>query len=470
MKDAECQGCRERDALIHELRRELNALREEVRQLRELVGKNASNSSLPPSANPATAPKPVVKKPSTRKAGGQPGHEPHLRLRLPPQRIHRIIHYRPSHCLACRQPLPVQAGPQDPEPTWHQVAELPSLAAQVIEHQGHTRICPGCGTVNQAAIPAQVRVHSVAPRLAAFMAYLRGCHHVSLRGVEEIVETAFEVPVSLGQVSNLETQMSQALAPAHAEALEAVRQATVKHADETSWKQAGKLCWLWLAATQSVAAFVVHSRRGWQGLHTLLGDVVQGIVCSDRWSVYGRLAVEKRQICWAHLRRDFQRLSERGSAAGSWLGEVGGATAHLLFHWWQAYRGGTISRAQLQVELEPLRAEFRGQLQDGLARRDAKVVTLCENLLAVEAALWTFLYVEGVEPTNNHAERMVRRGVLWRKCAYGSWSEVGCRFVERMLTVVQTLRLQKRPVLHYLVVAMQAHRAGLPTPSLLSNQ
>ena len=469
MKDIECQGCRERDALIQQLRQELQALRDEVRQLKELVSRNASNSSLPPSANPVDAPKPVVKKPSTRKPGGQPGHPPHLRLRLPPQRIRQTIHYRPSHCSACQQPLPAHAGAQDPEPTWHQVAELPPLTAQVIEYQGHTRICPRCAAINQAAIPAEVRAHSVGPRLAAFMAYLRGCHHVSLRGVEEIVETTFEVPVSLGQVSNLETQMSAALAPAHAEALQAVRQAPVKHADETSWKQAGKLCWLWLAATQSVAAFVVHARRGWQGLHTLLGDVVQGIVCSDRWSVYGRLTVDKRQICWAHLRRDFQRMAERGSAAGSWLGEVGGATAHVLFHWWQAYRGGTISRAQLQQELEPLRAEFRGQLQDGLARRDAKVVTLCENLLAVEPALWTFLYVEGVEPTNNHAERMVRRGVLWRKCAYGSWSEEGCRFVERMLTVVQTLRLQQRPVLRYLMASVQAHRAGLPTPSLLSN-
>lgn len=470
MKDVECQGCRERDALIHELRAELHALREEVRQLKELVRRNASNSSLPPSANPPNAAKPVVKQPSQRKPGGQPGHEPHLRLRLPSERICQTIHYRPRHCSGCRRPLPVESSARDPEPTWHQVAELPALAAQVIEYQGHTRICPGCGTVNQTAIPADVRTHSVGPRLAAFMAYLRGCHHVSLRGVEEIVETAFETPVSLGQVSNLETQMSEALAPAHAEALEAVRQAPVKNADETSWKQAGKLCWLWLAATQSVAAFVVHTRRGWQGLHALLGDVVQGIVCSDRWSVYGRLAVEKRQICWAHLRRDFQRMSERGSAAGRWLGEVGGATTHLLFHWWQAYRGGTISRAEMVRELEPVRAEFRGHLEDGRARRDAKVVALCANLLAVESALWTFLDEEGVEPTNNHAERMVRRGVLWRKCAYGSWSAEGCRFVERMLTVVQTRRLQKRPVLHYLVVAIQAHRASLPTPSLLSNQ
>lgn len=168
-------------------------------------------------------------------------------------------------------------------------------------------------------------------------------------------------------------------------------------------------------------------------------------------------------------RRDFQRLSERGSAAGKWLGEVGGATAHLLFHWWQAYRGGTISRTDLLREWQPVRTEFRGQLEDSLACRDAKVVTFCENLLAVESALWTFLYVEGVEPTNNHAERMVRRGMLWRKCAYGSWSEEGCRFVERMLTVVQTLRLPKRPVLQYLMASVQAHRAGLPTPSLLSN-
>jgi len=470
MRDAECQGCQERDALIQQLRQELKALRDEVRQLRELIGRNASNSSLPPSANPINAPKPVVKQPSKRKPGGQPGHEPHLRLRLPPERVHQTIHYRPRHCSGCQQPLPVEASVGDPEPTWHQIAELPPLASQVIEHRGHTRICPGCGTSNQAAIPADVRAHSVGPRLAAFMAYLRGCHHVSLRGVEEIVETVFETPVSLGQVSNLEAQMSEALAPAHAEALEAVRQAPVKNADETSWKQAGKLCWLWLAATQSIAAFVVHARRGWQGLHALLGDAVQGIVCSDRWSAYGRLAVGQRQICWAHLRRDFQRLSERGRAAGKWLGEVGGATTHLLFHWWQAYRGGTISRAELVRELEPVRAEFRGQLEDGLARRDAKVVTFCANLLAVEAALWTFLDAEGVEPTNNHAERMVRRGVLWRKCAYGSWSETGCRFVERMLTVVQTLRLQKRPVLHYLVAAVQAHRASLPTPSLLSNQ
>ena len=346
---------------------------------------------------------------------------------------------------------------------------MPTLTAQVIEHQGHTRICRHCGTVNQAAIPADVRGHSVGPRLAAFMAYLRGCHHVSLRSVEEIVETAFEVPVSLGQVSTLETQMSAALAQPHAEALQDVRQAAVKNADETSWKQAGKLCWLWLAATQSVAVFVIHARRGWQGLQALLGETVQGIVCSDRWSVYGRVAVEQRQICWAHLRRDFQRLAERGSAAGKWLGVVGGGLTHLLFHWWHAYRGGTISRVQLQQELEPRPAEFRGQLQDGLARRDAKVAALCEHLLALEPALWTFLYVEGVEPANNHAERMVRRGVLWRKCAYGSRSADGCRFVERMLTVVQTLRLQKRPVLHYLVAAVQAHRASLPSPSLLAN-
>ncbi|HEY7312884.1 MAG TPA: IS66 family transposase [Gemmataceae bacterium] len=417
MKDTECQGCRERDALIQQLRQELQTLREEVRQLHQLVNRNASNSSLPPSANPVNAPKPVAKKPSTRNPGGQPGHEPHLRLRLPPERLRQTIHYRPRHCSGCQQPLPVEASPGDPEPTWHQVAELPPLAAQVVEHQGHTRVCPGCGTINRSAIPADVRAHRVGPRLAAFMAYLRGCHHVSLRGVEEIVETAFQLPLSLGQVSTLETQMSEALASAHAEALEAVRQAEVKHADETRWKQAGKLCWLWLAATQSVAAFVVHARRGWQGLHALLGDVVQGIVCSDRWSAYGRLAVGQRQVCWAHLRRDFQRMSARGSAAGRWLGEVGSATAHLLFHGWQAYRGGTISREELVRELEPVRAEFRGQLEDGLARRDAKVVALCANLLAVESALWTFLSAEGMEPTNNHAERMVRRGVLWRKCA-----------------------------------------------------
>jgi transposase len=470
MTDVVCQGCQDRDAVIAELRQQLAELRQQIRHLQEQLGRNAANSSLPPSANPPAAPKPVVKTPTGNKPGGQQGHPPRLRLRLPPERLAQVVHHRPQRCDRCQAPLPHDPGPEDPPPTWHQVAELPPLAAVVVEHQGHTRHCPCCGTANRAPIPEEIRAHSVGPRLAAFMAYLRGAHQVSLRGVEEIVETAFDVPMSLGAVSQLEAQTSAALAVPHAEAVAEVRQAPVKNADETSWKWSGKLCWLWLAATGTVAVFVIHGRRGLTGLQALLGETIRGILCSDRWSAYGCVPAERRQVCWSHLKRDFAGLAGRGTAAARWLAEVGLATGGLLFHWWNAYRGGTISRAELIQELEPVRESFREALELGCARRDAKVVALCENLLALEPALWTFLYEEGVEPTNNHAERLLRRGVLWRKRSFGSRSEGGCRFVERLLTAVQTLRLQGRPVLDYLVAAIHAHRNGLPAPSLLLSE
>jgi transposase len=362
--------------------------------------------------------------------------------------------------------LPAESGPDDPEPTWHQVAELPPLAARITEHQGHARTCPGCGEVTRASIPAEVRAHSIDPRLAAVMTYLRGAHHVSMRGVEEIVETVFEVPVALGKVAQLEQEMSQALAAPHAAAVQAVQEAPVKHVDETSWKQSGKRCWLWVAATAALAVFRIHRRRSRAGLTALLGQVIQGIVCSDRWSVYGKLPACQRQVCWAHLKRDFRKCADRGGV-GALVGRAGLAVVQEVFACWHRYRDGPGDRGRLLHELDPLAAALGEILEAGQQCADGEVAGFCGKLQAVERALWTFAVVEGVEPTNNHAERVLRRGVLWRKCAFGSQSEGGCQFVERMLTAVQSLRLQKRAVLAYLYEALVAHRKGLPAPSLL---
>ena len=253
---------------------------------------------------------------------------------------------------------------------------------------------------------------------------------------------------------------------AHAEAVAVVRQAPVKHVDETGWKLAGKLCWLWVAATQSVAAFLTHARRGAAGLTALLGEEIRGILCSDRWSAYGRLPVAQRQVCWAHLVRDFRRCTERG-LMGQPVGEAGLRAAEALFREWHLFRGGGITRRALYRRLDPVAAELHEALERGCGCADAKVAAFCENLLAVAPALWRFVVREGLEPTNNHAERLLRRGVLWRKNAFGSASERGLRFVERLLTVVQTLRLQKRPVLEFLYQSLVAHRAGLSAPKLL---
>ena len=469
MSQPPCQGCRERDERIAHLEERLAASEARVRELEDRLGQNASNSSIPPSANPPDAPKPVVKKPTGRKPGGQPGHDAHLRQRLPPERLTEpTVHYLPDICEACQDDLPQAPAPDDPEPRWHQVVELPEIPVQVTEYQAHGRTCPSCGHVTWAKIPNEISDHVCGPRLTATMSFLSGVVHASKRGIEEFVETVFRVPIALGTVSNLEAEMSAALVAAHAEAQQAVQEAPAKNVDETGWKQAGAKRWLWGAATALVVCFVIAPTRGALGLAALLGKKIKGIISSDRWSVYGKLKLGLRQLCWAHLKRDFQKLVDRGGAAKEY-GELGLAAVQILFTEWHLFRGGG-SRAALQFELEPLREDMRSWLEEGARCSDAKAAALCGNLFAVEPALWTFLYKEGVEPTNNHIERLLRPGVLWRKNAFGCHSESGCRFVERILTVEQTLRLQKRQVLEFLHQSLVSHRSGRPGPRLLPGQ
>ncbi len=428
---------------------------------------NSSNSSLPPSANPPQAPKPVVKQPTGRKPGGQPGHTAHLRERLPPERVQNTQHFVPEMCECCQEDLPYAPGPDDPEPRWHQVLELPPTPVEVTEYLAHGRTCRDCGHLTWATIPQAIRQHVCGPRLTATVAFLSGAMHLSKRKIEETLATVFGAPLALGTVSNLEQEVSAALAAAHVEAQEAVQAAAVKNVDETGWKQAGDRRWLWGAATTAVACFVIAPTRGALGLAALLGRKLKGIVISDRWSVYGGLKLGLRQLCWAHLKRDFQKLVDRGGDALD-IGEGGLEGVEIIFDLWHSFRGGGLTRAQLQRQIAPVRQTLREWLELGCASTDTKAAAFCANVLAVETALWTFVRREGVEPTNNHMERLLRSGVLWRKNAFGCHSEAGCRFVERILTVVQTLRLQQRPVLEFLYQSLLAHRQARKAPQLLA--
>lgn len=460
MDDPDCPGCRTRDARIAELERRLAAL--EAR-----LNTTASNSSTPPSANPLGAKPPVVKKKSKRKRGAQPGHPPHLKELLPADRITKTEVVVPTVCEGCQAALPTVAGPSDPPPKRFQVVELPPIAVDVVEYQAHARTCLCCGRVTAAAIPAAIRAHGVGPRLTATLSYFSGCHGVSKRGVEEIAESVFGAPIALGTVSNLEREVSAALEPAHREALDAVRKAPVKFADETSWKLWGKLCWLWAAATVGVAAFVIHAKRGKVGLKALLGDRIEGLVHSDRWHVYLQVPEERRQLCWAHLKRDFQKIVD-GGGPSLFVGRRGLRIVRELFTAWHAFRAGTLTRSRLQEVCAALEGRLGQTLLEGAFGTDPKVAAFCENLIALEPALWTFAKREGVEPTNNFMERLVRLAVLWRRRSFGCNSEAGCRFVERILTVVQTCRLKTANTLEFLTAAVTAHRAGQPGPSLVA--
>jgi transposase len=452
-----CPGCLAHQARIAELERRLAAL--EAR-----LGTNSTNSSVPPSANPLDAPKPVTKRKSKRRHGGQPGHPPHLKRLLPPDRVEKVITFRPDRCDHCRADLTATAA--EAEPTRFQTVEVPPVVSVVTEYQGLACACPACGGVTRGVIPQAIRAHGVGPRLTAILSYLSGCHGMSKRGVEEVAEAVFAAPIALGTVVNLEREVGAALAAPHREALEVVRAAEVKNADETSWKLAGKLCWLWAAATAGVVAFVIHAKRGASGLTALLGEAVRGVVCSDRWGPYGRVPEARRQVCWAHLKRDFQKVVDRGGT-GEGVGRAGLRVVRRVFAAWHAHKDDGGGREGLAGRLAPAMRRMNAVLVEGCKGDDPTVATFCGNLLELEQALWTFARVEGVEPTNNHIERLLRRAVLWRKRSFGSRSEEGCRFVERILTTVQTRRLQGQSVLEFLHDALVASRARLPCPKLV---
>jgi len=272
--------------------------------------------------------------------------------------------------------------------------------------------------------------------------------------------------MSLGTIANLEQETSAALRTPDPEAPVAVRAASLQNADETSGKQAGKKRWLGMAATPAVAGFKIGLGRGRAELREWRGDAIQGVVCRDRLSVSNPVALALRQVCGSHRKRDFQKGVDRGGEAGLKVGQTGGEAARQRFARGRDFREKRMDRSALQTALIPVPDQLRAVLQTGEVSNDASVQRFGRNLLAVYPALWTLARLEGVEPTNNHAERTLRRAVIWRKVSFGKHREAGCRFTERILTIVQTLRLQHRPVLDYLRQAITVHRTAAPAPVL----
>lgn len=438
-----------------------------IEELEAKTGLNSQNSSRPPSQDPPDAPPRPRKAATGRSRGGQPGHAGTRRELLPVEDVEKLIVDSPTKCQECGASLPEKPGAGDPAPVRHQVYELAEKPYTVTEYQAHSRTCGRCGAITRGKIPEQVVGSSFGPRMAAMVSMLTGVLQASRRCAEEFVRDALDVPIALGTVSNLEGEMTEALGESYKEAGQVVQESGAKNVDETGWKRKGKRCWLWTAATAMVAFFVIHDSRGKEGFLSLLGRKIQGIFTTDRWGVYGAIKSRFRQVCWAHLLRDFQRLVDMGGQAVS-IGETSLRIGKEVFELWKAFRTGVFSRGTLKRRLRPLKKELHQVLKRGAGSHIGKASTFCENLLALEDALWTFAYEEGVEPTNNHAERVLRRGVLWRKRSFGAQSDRGCRFVERMLTTVQTLRLQERPVLAFLATTLKAYRSKTALPSLVT--
>ena len=461
-----CPGCKERDARIAELERRNAELEKRVAALELLVHDLTRKlQALPPRAA-SPLPAGPFKKRSQKKPGGQPGHSAHMKPLLPIEQVDEVVPFIPKQCEQCQHQLPHEPSVGDPEPTRHQFTELLEKPIHVTEYQGHSRTCPHCEHITKATIPADIRGTSIGTRLTAAMSYMAGCQGMSKRGIEETVETLLSVPISLGTICNLEQEMSAALAEPHREAVKAIQESATKNADETGWKKAGIKRWLWVAATSGVVAFLIQLTRNLKAMRNLLGEPVVGIVTTDRWCVYDNLPAAQRQLCWAHLKRNWEKLAERGGRSKE-LAKACLAVHKQVFEIWHLYRGGGITRPKLQERMAILEANLLQILQDGEQSRVKKLARFCTRLRKVFPSMWTFVKVEGIEPTNNHGERVQRRAVIWRRRAFGCHSENGCRFVERILTAVESLKLQKRSVLGFLQDAITAHRGGKKAPSLL---
>ena len=439
------------DALPPAVRAYIRYLEARLADLEAKLNQTSANSSRPPSSDgPHVKPAPP-KTPSGKRRGGQPGHPKHERVILPPD---RVIDHKPTRCRRCAAAL---TG-DDPHPTVDQVFDLPERLRHVTHHRRHTLACPCCGTHTTAA-PGPQGASGFGPKLTATVAYLSGVGRLSKRTLRTLLDDLCGLPVSLGAVSKLDATVSRALAPIHAAAHQSAwgQDANV---DETGWTQGKSKAWLWVAVTALVTVFLIRPNRNRAAFDALVGPA-PGVLTTDRFPVYTHLSGGRRQVCWAHLRRDFQAMIDRRNA-GSGIGEELLFHADILFGHWQKVRDGTRARRWFgRTHAGWLRAEVKALLERGMGCGCAKTAGVCREILAVEASLWTFARRAGVEPTNNAAERAVRHAVCWRKTSYGTDSERGSRFVERMLTVVASCRQQGRGVLDFLVKAVTGAKPSL---------
>lgn len=444
--------------VVHHYEARLTQLEERIRQLEEQLGQNSTNSSRPPSTDAPAVKRAPPKDPSGRSRGGQPGHALHSRPLLPPD---RCIPVKPDTCRRCGHAL----HGEDPGPLRHQVLDLPVLKPDVTEYQLHRLACRCCGTTTCGQLPAGVPTGHSGPRLQATTALLTGGYRLSKRQAETLLGDLCGVPLSAGEVCALEQQTSAVLAPV-VEELQGFCRTQPANMDETSWRQQRRRAWLWVVVTDLVTIFHIALSRGGKVVQELLGEDYRHVLTSDRWSAYHGQPLRSRQLCWAHLQRDFQAMVDRGNAAAV-IGEELLCCAQDLFTWWYRVRDGTLSRATFRNYMSTVRAMTREALEAGRACPCAKTAATCAALLKVEPALWTFVRVAGIEPTNNAAERAVRHAGQWRKTSYGTDSQAGSRFVARILSVVATCRQQGRHVLGYLTQCCEAALHGDPAPSLL---
>ena len=457
-------AARERE--IQQLRAEVERLTKLVAELMEKLGQNSSNSSKPPSSD-SPSDKPKMNRGNgkkKRKRGARKGHKGHHRVRLPESQVDKVVDHFPPECENCWKPLPETP---DPNASWHQTTEIPPIKPHTKEDRWHEVECPCCQHRTRAKRAKDFVASPFGPRLCAIIALLTGVFHVSRRGTQRLLSDLLGVVISLGGISNVEARVSEAIKPGVDEAWAQVPDAQAKHTDGTSWKMGGLPMQLWTIATTAVTVFKILVDGSKKSLRPLFGKL-KGILVSDRAKALTFWAMERRQVCWAHLVRRFVSFSEREGPAGAMGRELLDATG-LMFSYWHAYRDKRLSRKAFLHRMAPLRECIEALLERAAAADIERMSGSCADILEHRAALFNFVDKRGVEPTNNHGERELRAFVLWRRRSFGTQSERGNTFAENIMTVVHTARKQQRDVLPLLTGYCEAAWSGTKPPKLVSN-
>ena len=459
-----------RDACVQfilDLAARVQQLDERLARLEAQARQDSRTSSRPPSSDPpktraqrraearARAKELMRREGEQRKAGGQSGHRGVGRELRPEDQIDEIVDHYPQACGGCGREF--TAEEQEPRRRFgrHQVAELPPISVVWTEHRMHQLRCRHCRARSSARLPDQVGGCAFGPRLQAAIVTLTARHRVSRRGICELASDLFGVAVSTGAVDAI------------CQLQDWVLDQGAVHVDETGWRTRGEGRALWTATTPGATFLQIAEHCNREQFNALVGTNYAGIVISDRWNGFEHRDPHQRQVCWSHIDRDFRRHSE-GLDEQKTFGEQGLELSGRVFASWRAFKHEHHDRERLTTEIEPIQTELRQLLQNASpkSRHTRWHRRFANNLLKVWPALWTFVTVEGVEPTNNPAERALRAPVIHRKVSLGTQSENGERFAERALSAAATCRLQNRSLFTYLSELLIAHNRGDPFPAL----
>jgi transposase len=464
---------------ILDLAARVQQLEERLARLEAQARQDSQTSSKPPSSDPpktraqrraearAKAKELMRREREQRQAGGQPGHRGVGRELRPEDQVDEIVDHFPDACGGCGRAFTSRQRRPKRRFGRHQVAELPPISVVWTEHRTHQLRCRHCLARTSARLPDGIADCAFGPRLQAAFVTLTARHRVSRRGIVELAADLFGVTLSTGAVDAICQRASDALAGPHLQLQDWVLDQDAVHVDETGWRTRGEGRALWTATTPDAGFFVIAEHCNREQFSALVGTHYPGIVISDRWNGYSHLDPHQRQVCWSHLQRDFRRHAD-GLGEQKTFGENGVPLTKKVFAAWRAYQHEHHDRQRLQAEIAPTKTELRALLEAATPKktRNRWHRQFANNLLKVWPALWTFTIIDGVEPTNNPAERALRGPVIHRKLSLGTQSKSGERFAERALSAATTCRMQHRSLFTYLSELFATHTRGDPFPAL----